>query len=111
MFLQEHKPKCSCEPVEPEEQTCEACFRQFLTEPQLSSLETALSVGLDLPRAEVTVNNLGKLCVALGGETSFENLRLDVLFVLQQASINLPDETQMDLIECIANVFDIPIPP
>ena len=103
-------------PIPPIEDECaediEACFEEFLSDERFLALETALEsqagLSVEIAGEEVTLRSFADICEALEGLTTYQELQDAISAILSAIGQRL---TPFVLIDCIAEVLDIPIPP
>jgi hypothetical protein len=89
----------------------EACFEEHLIPTDFELLTNALENGLIVEISEenvVSLNSFADICEALEG-LSFDELDNAVLQILEAANATVLNNFEISI--CIAEVFDIPIPP
>ena len=87
----------------------EACFEEFLSSSEeFATLTTALENGLDvvIEGEPLTLNTFADICSALEGLT-FAQLHQAIIQIIVGAGIN---SLNFNLLTCIAQALDIPIP-
>ena len=106
---------------EPPEEECaetddiEACFEEFLNDEQFElltdALESQAGITVEINGQDVTLKSFNDICEAFEGLTTFDQL-LDAIFEILDET--LPDNTpiiSIELVICIADALDIPVPP
>jgi hypothetical protein len=95
----------------PEAEEIEACFEEFLTEDQFSTLVAALESGItvEINGEEITLRSFADICLVLESATTYDEVSSTVFTIIGEVfgGIFLP----VDLLDCIAEALDITIPP